>query len=140
LDIGESRVGVALSDPAGTVATPHAVWDAKGLLADPTPLRRLVDDYEVGEVVVGLPLSMDGSEGLQASVARRYAESLAERVEVPFVYQDERLSSVEAQRVMASSGLDSKARRGRVDMVAAAILLQTYLESNRRPEEGAPDG
>ena len=133
LDIGEKRVGVAVSDPSGTVATPLTVLDANGLAADITPLRRLVDDYEAAALVVGLPLTMAGEEGPQALEVRRVAEAFSGRLGIPVAYQDERLSSAAAERAMVESGADARRRRGHVDMVAATLLLQTYLDSKGTP-------
>ncbi len=129
LDIGEKRIGVAVSDPSGRVATPVTVLDAGDLSRDVAPLRRLVDDYEAAAFVVGLPLSMDGGEGPQALVVRAAAERLSGQLGLPVTYQDERLSSAAAVRSMAEAGVRSRERRGRVDVVAATLLLQTYLDS-----------
>lgn len=131
LDIGERRIGVAVSDPSGSIASPVRVLDARAVLGDPAPLLRLVDDYEVETVVVGLPLTMAGEEGPQARIARAAGEKLARRLPVPVVYWDERLSSAEARRVMTASGVSDRDKRGRVDMVAAAVFLQSYLDANR---------
>jgi len=133
LDIGERRVGVAVSDPAGRVATPLKVLDAP-LSADVTPLKRLIEDYEVEVVLVGLPLSMDGSEGPQAAAVRAEIARLARALPVEWRFHDERLSSVAAERMMAEAGADSRRRRGSVDMVAASITLQSYLDA--RASEG----
>ena len=135
LDIGEKRIGVAVSDPSGTVATPLAVLEANRVLGDGADVLRLIEEYEVGEVVVGLPLSMDGSEGAQARRVRSAAERLARFLPVPLAFQDERLSSVAANRAMGETGASAKARRGSVDMVAAALFLQSYLDAAR--ESGA---
>lgn len=135
LDIGSARVGVALSDSSGTVATPHAVWDARELAADPRRLRDLIDDYEIGEVVIGMPTGLDGTEGPQARQVRAEADRLQGAIDVPVVFHDERLSTVQAERAMGDAGMDSRARRGRVDMVAAAIILQSYLDTRDEPEE-----
>lgn len=129
LDIGEKRVGVAVSDPSGRVATPLVVLDAKKLAADAAPLRRIVDEYEVGRLVAGLPLTMAGEEGPQAVAVRAIAGRLSERLGMPIEFQDERLSSAAAHRSMAEAGAGSRERRGHVDMVAAALLLQTYLDA-----------
>lgn len=135
LDIGERRVGVAVSDPTGRVATPLKVLSAP-LSADISALKRIIDDYEPRLIVIGLPLSMDGSEGPQARVVRAEGERLERMLAIDITYHDERLSSVAAQRSMAEAGADSKARRGSVDMVAAAILLQTYLDAHgERPND-----
>jgi putative holliday junction resolvase len=131
LDIGERRIGVAVSDPAGRVATPLAVLDAPAVMSDATPLRRLVEDYDAERLVVGLPLSMSGEEGPQATSVREAAERMAQAVGLPITYVDERLSSVQAERAMAEAGASSRRRRGSVDMVAASLLLQAYLDADR---------
>lgn len=130
LDIGEKRIGVAVSDPSGTVATPLTVLDAPSVLGDGVALARIVEDYEAEVLVVGLPVSLAGEEGPQAARVRRAAERLASLVALPLVFADERLTSVEASRRMREAGADERRQRGSKDMVAAAILLQTYLESS----------
>jgi putative Holliday junction resolvase len=134
-DIGERRIGVAVSDPSGRVATPVTVLDAKALGADRSPLKRLIDDYEPELLVVGMPLTMAGEEGPQAQSVRATVGRLLEPLGIPVAYHDERLSSTEAERAMAAAGSDSRARRGSVDMVAAAILLQGFLDSHRDANE-----
>jgi putative holliday junction resolvase len=136
LDIGEVRTGVAVSDPTGRVSTPLTVLDARVLARDARPLARLVDDYEADLLVVGLPLSLDGSEGPQAVRVREIAERLARALSVPLEFWDERLTSAEAERAMASAGVGSRRRRGAVDAVAASIMLQSYLDANR-PTDGS---
>jgi putative holliday junction resolvase len=129
LDIGEKRIGVAVSDPTGTVATPVSVVDAAKAMGDGSPLRRLAEDYEAELLVVGLPLSLDGTEGPQAARVRTAAARLAGFLRLPVEFADERLSSAEATRVMAEAGLDERRQRGSKDMVAAAVFLQSYLDS-----------
>ena len=130
LDIGERRIGVAVSDPSGRVATPLTVLDARELARDAGPLRRLIEDYEPGELVVGLPLTLAGDEGPQAHIVKATVRRLIEPLGIPVAYHDERLTSTEAERAMAAAGADARARRGSVDMVAAALLLQSYLETD----------
>jgi len=130
LDIGERRIGVAVSDPSGTVATPLAVLDAAAVLADGREFARLVDEYGVGRVLVGLPLSLDGSEGPQAASVRRAAARLAGFVDVPFDFADERLSTAQASRAMGEAGISDREKRGSVDMVAASLFLQAYLDGD----------
>lgn len=130
LDIGEKRIGVAVSDPAGRISSPLAVVDARKAFRDAAELLRIVEDYEVGAAVVGLPRSMDGSEGPQAARTRALAERLESALGIPFTYVDERLSSSEAHRRMAEAGLTEREQRGKVDMIAAAIILQSYLDSH----------
>lgn len=130
LDIGDRRIGVAVSDPAGRVSTPVTVLDARQSLGDGVALRRLLSDYEdVESIVVGLPRSLDGSEGVQATRVRATAARIGELTGLEIRFVDERLSSAEAERRMAECGADSRARRGSVDMVAASILLQAYLDA-----------
>jgi len=131
LDIGERRIGVAVSDPSGSVATPVKVLDTAKVLGDARVLKHLADDYEVELLVVGLPLSMDGSEGPQADAVRRIAKRVAQHLPVPMVFFDERLSSVQAKRVMTEAGVSDKDKRGKIDMVAASLFLQNYLDSRR---------
>ena len=133
LDIGEVRVGLALSDPTGRVATPLKVMDARSLAADPSALRTLVEEYGVEELVVGLPVGLSGEEGPQAETVRRFAEKLSAAVGLPVTYQDERLSSAQARRSMREAGVNEKDGRGAVDMVAASILLQAYLDTRDAP-------
>jgi putative Holliday junction resolvase len=131
IDIGERRIGVAVSDPSGTVATPLVVLDARALARDAAPLRRLIEDYEPGLLVIGLPLTLAGEEGPQAASVKLTVRRLFEPLGIEVAYHDERLSSTAANRAMAEAGADEKARRGSVDMVAASLLLQSYLDANR---------
>lgn len=132
LDIGEKRVGVAISDPARSVATPLCVLDARRLAGDAAELRRLLGDYDDVElIIIGLPLTMGGERGPQAGRIEAVGTRIAEWTGLPVSYVDERLSSVEAKRRMAETGADSRAQRGSVDMVAASITLQAFLDAER---------
>ncbi|NTU70817.1 MAG: Holliday junction resolvase RuvX [Coriobacteriia bacterium] len=137
LDIGEKRIGVAVSDVTGTVATPLVVLDAKAALGDGLSIKRVADDYEVELLVVGLPRSLDGTEGPQAAKVRSAAKRIESLIGLPVAFVDERLSSSEATKAMSSAGMTERDMRGRVDMVAAALFLQTYLDAERtRDSEG----
>lgn len=129
LDIGEKRIGVAVSDPSGTIATPLIVLDAARVLGDGQDLQRLVRDYEVGEIVAGLPLTLEGTEGPQAVRVRAAVRRLAGFLSVPVTFTDERLSSAEATRRMREAGASERDQRGSKDMVAASIILQVYLDA-----------
>ncbi len=130
LDIGERRIGVAVSDPAGRVATPLTVVAA----SDRRMLASIVEEYDVEAIVVGIPLAMDGSEGAQAARVRPVAESLARELRLPVRYFDERLTSAQARRVMGEAGVPDRKKRGRLDMLAATVLLQAYLDSGSRDD------
>jgi len=132
LDIGEARVGVAVSDRDGTVATPVGILDARRLRGDLGPFLRMVEDHEPEVLVVGLPLTMSGDEGPQAAAVRALSERLASAADLPLVYWDERLSSVEARRVLSASGVSARKQRGKVDKLAATLVLQSYLDAKGR--------
>jgi putative Holliday junction resolvase len=144
IDLGERRVGVAVSDSGGAVASPYGVIQRSGDRArDHAEIARIVAEVGAGTVVVGLPLSLDGTEGPAAGAARAEVESLAAAVDVPVETHDERLTSVSAGRSLARSGLARgarrTARRGSVDKVAAAIMLQSWLDDLARRSRGGPD-
>ena len=131
LDIGSVRVGVAVSDPAGSVASPLAVLDARELTGSIRPLARIAEDYEAEVLVVGLPLTLGGEEGPQAASVREIATDLAARLGLPLAFVDERNSSAEAKRAMHAAGLSERQQRGTLDKVAAAILLQAWLDAEQ---------
>ncbi len=134
LDVGERRVGVAISDPLGLWARPLTVIARRSRREDYEAISRLVEEYEASCVVVGHPLSMDGQPGRQARRVERYAAGLAEQLNVPVVLWDERLSTAEAERLLRESGETSREFRGRVDAVAAAVILQSYLDAAEERE------
>jgi len=132
LDLGVRRIGVAVSDFAGTIASPHVVLQRSG---DATADRRRVADLvaEVGaeRVVVGLPLSLSGRPNRAAQEALAEVESLARVVAVPVEAHDERLTTVTAERSMRALGVKGRNRREAVDKVAAAVMLQSWLDGRR---------
>jgi putative Holliday junction resolvase len=139
VDVGKVRVGVALSDPDGILASPLVtVPRDMGAAADSVPadiaeLVRLVREHEAVQVVVGLPVRLDGSEGTAAIDIRAYAERLAGAVgHVPVVLADERMSTVVASRRLAERGVRGKRQRAVVDQAAAVEILQSWLDAQRR--------
>lgn len=134
LDVGERRVGVAVSDPLGLLARPLDVITRRSKREDFEAIARLVEEQEASRVVVGHPLSMDGQPGPQAQRVERYAAALAEHLDVPVILWDERLSTVEAERLLRESGETSREFRSRVDAVAAAVILQSYLDAAEERE------
>lgn len=128
LDLGERRVGVAVSDDLGIIASPLKIVDLKRQsLADVAALAR---DLEVSGIVVGLPKGMRGDEGYQARETRRMAAEIEEHIDVPFIFWDERLTSAIADRVLAGHGKSQKTRRVERDAIAAAIMLQSYMDAH----------
>lgn len=136
LDIGSVRIGVAVSDPAGSVASPLVVLDARELSGSIRSLARIAEDYEAEVLVVGLPLTLGGDEGPQATSVRAIALDLAGRLGLPLAFVDERNSSAEAKRTMRAAGLTEREQRGTLDKVAAAIVLQAWLDAGRGGEAG----
>lgn len=129
LDLGTKRIGVAVSDPDGRVATPVEVVVRTGDRArDHRTIAGLVGEWEAERVVVGLPLSLDGSMGPAATAAVAEVDELAAVVGVPVETSDERLTTVTADRALMEMHLDAKARRKVVDKVAAAVILQSWLD------------
>ena len=131
IDLGTKRVGVAVSDTGQVLASPYEVVQRSGdLVRDRARLREIVEECEATVVIVGLPLSMDGSGGLAASAALDEAAALAEVLApVPVETFDERLSTVSADRSMMQRKMKADARRRVVDKVAAAVMLQAWLDS-----------
>jgi putative Holliday junction resolvase len=127
LDLGSRRVGVAIS--SGTVATPYSVLErAKDRAADHAAIARLVDELGAERVVVGLPLSLDGKMGPAATAAAEEAGVLGDVLGVPVETYDERLTTVTADRSLSSLGVRGPSRRRVVDKVAAAVMLQAWLD------------
>lgn len=131
VDPGTKRVGVAVSDPSGTIAQALATVPAEpqDTLAD--RLAGIAREQEAGRIVVGLPRRMDGSEGPEAKSARALAEALRHSAKVPVELLDERLTTVAAERSMIDAGARRSKRREIVDQVAATLLLQSHLDRKR---------
>ncbi len=129
VDAGDKWVGLALSDPTGFLATP--LGTLRRVEAHGERIRALIDEHEVEGVVVGLPLNMDGSSGEQAERTYAYIESLGP-LHVPVSYWDERLSSWEAEQVIARVKGRTLRRRERLDSIAAAVILQDFLDAQQR--------
>jgi len=133
LDMGERRVGVAVSDPTGTVARPLQTLVRGSRQEDFAAIADLVAEYDVGLVVVGWPLSLDGKEGPQARRVMRYVEALAARLPIRVVLWDERFTTAAAQEILRQSRGKKRRRQarsaGEVDAIAAAVILQSYLDS-----------
>ena len=133
LDIGDARIGVAVCDPAGRVATPVCVLAAGEVVGNAPAWRRLLEDWEPYCLLAGLPLSLSGEESPQTRKVRAVAEAVARAAGLPLEFTDERLSSSEAKRILHEQGLSEKAMRGRVDMIAASLFLQAWLDARLDP-------
>jgi putative Holliday junction resolvase len=133
LDVGHKRIGVALSDPGQILASSLQVIERKGQQRDLATVVQLVRQHEVGRIIVGYPLSLSGTVGQQAKFVERYVAVLEKKLgdsslDVPVILWDERFSTVVADRLMAEAGRKGRERRERIDAVAAAVILQDYLD------------
>jgi putative Holliday junction resolvase len=132
VDVGTVRVGVALSDPTGTLASPLETLRRAKNHADLDRLAALVVEHEVTEVVVGEPVHLSGASGASAQDAGNYAQELADRIpDVPVILIDERLSTVTAASHLREGGIDSRKQRAVIDQAAAVVILQQFLDSRR---------
>lgn len=142
LDMGDSRIGVALSDPMGIMASPLTIISRTNEEADIEAIIDIARQKEVGRIIIGLPLSMDGTVGRQAQKVKAFAAVLCEHTDIPLEFKDERLSTVLAKRIVQHV---RKTKKGtRYDAAAAALILQSYLDDaaeTREPSEqtGQPE-
>ncbi len=128
LDIGDKRIGVALSDPMAVLASPLTIINRQDDLADPEAITGIINQYSVERVIVGLPRSMDGSIGKQAEKVLAFTRKLRQHTKVPVEFRDERLTTVSARRLMRASYTKRARKESRDDAIAAAIILQAYLD------------
>ncbi len=129
LDHGTSRMGIAVSDPMKMIAQPLEMIPAEPFAAFLTRLKQLIREQEVELIVVGMPRNMDGSYGEAAARVRQFVAVLRESITVPMQTWDERLTSALAERYLTEGNVRGPKRRERVDKTAAALLLQSYLDS-----------
>ena len=129
LDIGTVRCGIAISDPAERIATPICVLPTSEVEQNAPSFRRLLEDWEPEMILSGLPYTLAGEEGPQAESIRAVAGAIAKRAGLPLEFADERLSSSEAKRSLREKGFSEKEMRGKVDMIAASLFLQSWLDS-----------
>ena len=129
IDVGTVRIGISLSDPLGITAQPLLVVQSKHKSPYPRILE-IIEEYEVTRIVVGNPLQLDGEEGLASRKIARFVEVLQTKTDLPVELWDERLTTAQAERVMISGGARRSKRRESIDMIAAALILQSYLDAN----------
>lgn len=140
LDVGARRIGVAMSDASGTLATPLTTVRVRGVERAIAEIVGLVREHEVATVVVGWPLNMSGDVGPQAESVRKFGAMLEAALGQPVAYFDERLTSVVAEQILRDLGLKPEKRRERIDEVAASVILQDYLDHHRARASLMADG
>ncbi len=129
LDVGEVRVGIAISDPGERVASPVTVLPSAEVKSCAKSFMRVLEDWEPELLVSGLPYTLSGEEGPQAARIRAFAAEVSKRTGIPVEFSDERLSSAEAKRSLREKGMSEREMRGKIDMIAASIFLQSWLDA-----------
>jgi putative Holliday junction resolvase len=133
IDFGTARIGIAISDPGRSIASPCENYTRRGPQQDARRMRRLVEEERVTLFVVGLPVHLDGRESGSSTRAREFGQWLHKVTGVPVEFCDERFTSVEAEQFLLDANLSRKRRKAKIDMLAAQILLSAYLESQGSP-------
>lgn len=138
LDIGQVRIGVAVSDPEGLLASPRGMIRRRSNAAATEAIVRMVAEAGAERVVMGLPISLDGQLHAQARAVQAFGRRLAARLNVPLEYWDERLSTVTAAEALRAAGVSPARMRERIDAAAAAVILQDYLDHQARAGQPSP--
>lgn len=137
LDVGKKRIGVAVSDPLGLIARPVETVQSVSLNVDVARITEIARQLEAEMIVVGDPLHMSGDAGTMSNRAHKFGEALGTASGLPVEYCDERLTTVEAERILLDSGVPHKKVRQQIDAVAAAVILQSYLNMRKPPGYGS---
>jgi len=132
LDIGTVRIGVATSDILGILASSYEVYKRRNMYLDTRYMAGLAEKLDADTFVIGLPLKLDGSEGESVTMVKQFAEELSKLTTAKIVFQDERLSTVSAERILIESNVRREKRKNVVDQVAATIILQNYLDKIKK--------
>lgn len=131
LDYGEVRIGIAFSDLLQVISSPYETYKRKELSQDLSYLSKLIKEKQVSLIVLGLPLNMDGTEGDRAIKTREFGALLSKETGLEVVYIDERLTSLEAEEMLIEAKVRREKRKQLIDQIAAQIILETYLKSNK---------
>ncbi len=134
LDVGTHTIGIAVSDELGLTAQGLKTLRRKSMEEDFQEISAIISQFEVNKIVVGLPKNMNGTLGVQAETVLKWTEYLQERIQVPVVTWDERLSTVGASRVLLEADLSRRKRKKVIDKLAAVLILQGYLDQSRRTD------
>ena len=131
IDFGDRKIGLAISDRLGFTAQPLACYRRKTEKEDKEYFKILIAEYGISEIIVGLPLRMDGSSGTRAEKTREFACWLEQILDLPILFWDERLTTKQANKIMSQQKIAPKAKKDIEDQISAVIILSTYLESKR---------
>ena len=131
LDVGDKRIGIAVSDETNIISTAVDVIERKTLKQDIERIKDFTKEYKIGKIVVGLPLTMKGGESIQTEKVNKFIDRLGEMINIPVISFDERLSTVQGERMLIKADISRRKRKKLIDKVAAQIILQTYLDFAR---------
>jgi putative Holliday junction resolvase len=140
LDVGDRRIGLALSDPGGILASPLTIIEHTTELQDIEAILKIAKEREVERIIVGLPRLMNGDIGPQAQKVQTFVEAIRSHTQIPIEYRDERLTTVTAQRLKQETSSKKKNRNLRYDAMAAAVILQDYLEEQAMNKQRENNG
>jgi putative Holliday junction resolvase len=129
LDVGDKRIGVAVGDSLGLTAQALGVVERHSNARDCAAIQEMLAEYEIGAYVAGLPIEMSGKEGVQADRARHFCGHLAKATGLPIHFQDERMTSLQSERLLVEAGVKRSKRKDVIDKMAAALILQAWLDS-----------
>ncbi len=133
LDIGDKTIGIAVSDPFNTFALPaQTFWRTRDAAADAAAVAKIIEEKDAGLIVCGLPLNFDGTESIQAEKTRRFVDRLRNYTNAEIVYEDERFTTMEAERVLITGGVRRENRKKSIDSIAASYILEGYLNKKER--------
>jgi len=135
IDLGSKRIGIAKSDSLGLAAHPVTVLTRRGGKRDLEAIGALVDEHEISEIILGLPLNMDDSEGRAAQAARKFADRLEKHLGIPVHLWDERLTTWEAEKMLEQAMVKKSKRRKVVDQLAATLILKSFMDSHDKERE-----
>lgn len=136
LDVGDKTIGVAISDEKGITASPLAVISRTGSLKrEIGEIRRFAEQYKVERIVVGVPLMLDGTVGIQAQKVQAFVDELQRRIRIPVVQWDERLTTAEVERILIAADQSRAKRKKVIDKMAAAVMLRSYMDRQRSASE-----
>ena len=139
IDLGDKRIGTAISDEFGLTAQPHEVFERKNASFVFSIILDIIDSFQIGEIIVGMPFNMNGSIGPQAQKALAFIEKLKHKVQVPINQWDERLSSCAAEKTLIEANIKRRKRKKIIDKMAAQYILQGYLDHKNIPLEANMD-
>ena len=138
LDIGSRTIGVAISDELGMTAQPIKTIRRKTMEEDVQEIKRMIKEYEITKVVVGLPKNMDGTLGKQAETVFKWIKTVQDRIRLPMITWDERLSTVGATRLLLEADVSREKRKQVIDTLAAVLILEGYLDRTRKRNDDSP--